>query len=106
MVAFAILVSATMFANESAPFAGQYIDGKLYVEPGTVHVAPNGIFLAEGGNFIPVKGVCIDECGIYVLGYDLVRSVKCPKCKNYYDADNQSSTRNNGVHGWKCQYPS
>lgn len=100
-----LFLGTAALAETPAPFAGQYIDGKLYVEPGTVHVAPNGIFLSTEGNFIPVSGVCIDQGGIYVLGYDCVRMVRCPKpdCRRVYDADNQSSKC---PHGWKVQYPS
>ena len=86
-ITFAMLVSTVSFANESAPLAGQCIDGKLYVEPGTVHVAPNGIFFIEDGNFIPVEWVSIDEYGVYVLTYDCRRMVKCSDCGRVYNAD-------------------
>jgi hypothetical protein len=95
--------STGAFATEVAPFAGQCIDGKFYVEPGTVHVAQNGIFLNVERSFVPVNAVCMDEYGIYVLGYNAVRMVKCPKpdCGQWYDADNQSSKC---PHGWKVHY--
>jgi hypothetical protein len=94
---------AVAFADTAA-LAGQCIDGKLYIEPGTVHVAPNGIFLNVGGNFVPVSAVCKDKDGIYVLGYECVRMVWCPNpdCLLMYDADNQSSKC---PHGWRVQYP-
>jgi hypothetical protein len=102
LMGLSMLLGSFAFA-ETAPLAGQYIEGKLYVEPGTVHVAPNGIFINLEGNFISVDSVCIDGGGIYVTGYEAVRMVRCPKCGNEYDADNQSSVCNNGRHGWKCQ---
>lgn len=105
LMGLSIFFGSIAFA-ETVSLAGQCIDGKLYVEPGTVHVAPNGIFLNLAGNFVPVNGVCVDEYGIYVLGYDAVRMMRGPKCNNYYDADNQSSQCNHGKHGWKCQYSS
>lgn len=104
LMGLSMLLGAVAFAD-TASLAGRCIDGKLYVEPGTVHVAPNGIFLNVEGNFVPVNEVCVDEGGIYVLGYDCVRMVQCtnPKCRMRYDADNQSSKC---PHGWKVQYPS
>ncbi len=109
MIAFCLMAFCTFFdvgafANETLPLAGQCIDKKLYVEPGTVHVAPTGIFLNLEGNFVPVDAVCIDEHGVYVLGYNAVKMVKCHQCDNYYDADNQSSQCRNGYHPWKCQH--
>jgi hypothetical protein len=103
LMASCMLFGAREFASEAAPFAGQCIDGKLYVEPGTVHVAPNGIFLNQEGSFVPVSAVCVDDYGIYVSGYNAVRMVRCPTCGNAYDADNQSSECRNGYHPWKCQ---
>jgi hypothetical protein len=94
------------FAN-STTLSELCIEGKVYVDPSTVHIAHNGIFLNLDDSFIAVSAVCMDEHGIYVvMGYDCVRMVKCPKCGNMYDADNQSSVCNNGNHGWKCQYSS
>jgi hypothetical protein len=61
-----ILFGVRVSANEAAPFAGQIIDGKFYVEPGTVHVGPCSIFLELDGNYVPVEAVYIDEYGVYV----------------------------------------
>jgi|GEM_PF-3868457 len=99
---FSITLNTGLSASELAPLAGQCIDGKYYVEPGTVHVAPNGIFLNLSGIFVPVNGVCFDEGGIYVTGYDAVMMVTCSRCGKRYDADNQSSKC---PHGWRVQYP-
>jgi phosphoribosylaminoimidazole (AIR) synthetase len=95
---------ARAFGSETAPLAGQCIDGKLYIEPGTVHVAPNGIFLNEEGSFIQVEAVCMDNSGVYVTGYNVVRWVQCPKpdCRKWYDADRQSSKCPHGLKV-KCQ---
>jgi len=103
LMGLGILLGAVAFA-ETDLLAGQCIDGKLYVEPGTVHVAPNGIFLNLDGNFVPVNGVCIDEFGIYVLGYDCMRIVTCPQCKRKYNADRYSDRCPHT--GQKVQYPS
>lgn len=102
LMGLSILLGAGAFAS-TAPLAGQSIDAKLYVQPGTVHVAPNGIFLNVEGHFVPVTQVAIDADGIYVVGYDCVRMVQClnPKCLKRYDADNQS---NICPHGWKVEY--
>ena len=100
------LTGLSMLLGTTSVFAeaGQCIDGKLYVEPGTVHVAPNGIFGHVEGHFVPVNAVCMDEGGIYVLGYNCVRIVQCPnpKCLKRFDADNQSIKC---PHGWKVQHP-
>lgn len=85
-----LLLGTTALAI-TAPLADQYIDGKLYVEPGTVHVAPDGIFLHLEGNFVPVNAVCIDDGGIYVLGYEVKRMVYCSQCGRTYNADRFSS---------------
>jgi hypothetical protein len=89
-MACAMLISTAAFASDAAPFAGQNIDGKLYVEPGTVYVAPNGIFLNIEGNFISVEGVCMDAYGVYAIGYDAMRMVTCPRCGRKYNADRYS----------------
>ena len=96
-----MLCGAGAFANETAPRAGKFTDGKFYVTPGTVHVGANGIFLNLEENFIPVNAVCMDEYGGYVLGYNAVYVVECPRCGVEYDADNQSSKC---PHGWKVHY--
>ncbi len=84
-----LIGSTTSFANLST-LAGQYVDGKYYIEPGTVHVAPSGIFLNCEGDFIPVEMVCVDEFGVYVLGYDCMRMVTCSRCGKSYNADRYS----------------
>lgn len=106
LMVWALLLNIAAFTSEAAPFAGQTIDGKLYVEPGTVYVAPNGIFLNVEGNLIAVNSICMDQYGVHVPNYQAVRMVRCPECGNYYDADNQSSQCRNGYHPWKCQRPS
>ena len=62
LMGLSLLLGTSAFA-ETASLAGQCIDGKFYVEPGTVHVAPNGIFLNIEGHLVPVSGVCVDEGG-------------------------------------------
>jgi hypothetical protein len=89
VVGLSMFLGTAAFA-ETAPFAGQCIDGKFYVEPGTVHVAPNGIFLNLEGNCVPVNYVAMDEYGVYVLGYDCMRMVTCPRCGRTYNADRYS----------------
>jgi hypothetical protein len=87
-----LLLGTTAFAINTTPFAGQCIDGKFYVEPGTVHVAPNGIFLNLDGNFIPVEMVCMDDEGVYVLEYEEGPKnwVCCTRCGTIYDANRYS----------------
>lgn len=87
--ALGLLLGSTAFAINAAPFAGQCIDGKFYVEPGTVYVAPNGIFLNLDGNYIPVGMVCSDEVGVYVLEYELGPEnwILCTRCYTVYNAD-------------------
>ncbi len=84
------LFGALAFAD-TAVLSDQSIDGKFYVEPGTVYIAPDGIFLNVEDNFVPISGVCVDEGGIYVLGYGWATMVRCqnPKCRMIYDADTQ-----------------
>jgi hypothetical protein len=67
---FLIFVSSLFctqaYANDVAPFAGQCIEGKMYVEPGAVYVGPDGIFLRLEGNFVSVEALFVDEGGVYV----------------------------------------
>lgn len=76
-----LFLGAALFANANH-LIGQYIDGKFYVAPGTVHVAPNGIFLNLEGNFLPVEAVCTDDRGVYCLFPSCsskMRDWKCPR---------------------------
>lgn len=72
-----------VFAHELAPLAGQFVDDKYYVEPGTIHVAPNSIFLNLEGHFVPVESVSMDDCGVYCLlpncSSKSRRDWKCPR---------------------------
>lgn len=87
-----LLTCAIFFTSGAFAEAGwvhQNENGKFYVEPGTVHVGPKGIFLDLDGDFIPVSSVHMDAHGVYVVGYEAVRMIRCSRCNKRYDADNQ-----------------
>lgn len=83
------LLQTFIFA-ETASLAGQFIDGKYYVAPGTVHVGPENIYLNLEGNLYPIQAVCIDDYGVYVLGYEVRRETLCTRCGRVYDSERYS----------------
>lgn len=94
-----MLFSIRASANETAPFAGQTIDGKFYVEPGTVHVGPSSIFLELEGNYVFVEAVYIDEYGVYVN----LRSN--PKCGHTIYCNRCGGCNRNNRCQYRCKCP-
>ena len=56
-----MLLSIQCFANNIQEF-----DGKYYVSPASIFVAPDAIYINVDTQLVPVKGIAIDENGIYV----------------------------------------
>ena len=80
------VLSFQCFANNI-----QKLDGKYYVSPESVYVAPDAIYINVDSQLVPVKGIAIDENGIYVTEIFRRTLTYCMSCERTWDSQLQYS---------------